>query len=91
MASKIGYISSNIGKDIINKNKYLNIYGEDPSRINRTGTSLYWDGITNCQSKIKYKNGFYLVLFLNNYNEHKIIQVTNKIILNSVRVLTKFF
>jgi hypothetical protein len=74
MASDAGYLSSTAAKDIKHKRKYLkNMYGEDPSRINRMGTTLYWDGIEGFGSKIKYKNGFYLVLSLYLFQGRKII------------------
>lgn len=68
MASELGYISSTVGKDVNNRDKLKNIYGQDPSRINRFGTTLYWDGIEGHGSKIKYQNGFYLSLTLSRYN-----------------------
>lgn len=74
IALNIGYISSTAGKDIKHERKYLkNMYGEDASRINRIGPVLYWDGIEGFGSKIKYKNGFYFVLSLYQFQERKII------------------
>jgi peptidoglycan/xylan/chitin deacetylase (PgdA/CDA1 family) len=74
MALDIGYISSTAGKDLKNKRKYLkNKYGEDPSRINRMGPMLYWNGIEGYGTKSKYKNGFYFILSLYQFQERKII------------------
>jgi len=74
IASDIGYISSTIGKDIKSTRKHLkNKYGEDASRINRIGPSLYWDGIEGIESKIKYKNGYFLVLSLYRFQGRKIV------------------
>ena len=63
IASEVGYISSTAGRDISNKRKSLrNIYGEDPSRINRKGITLYWNGKEDSNALIKHKNGIELIL-----------------------------
>ena len=85
-ASDIGYISSTAGKDMKHERKYLkNMYGEDPSRINRIGVSLYWDGIEGFGSKIKYKNGFYLMASLYRFRGGKITAPISLLVLG-VRV-----
>ena len=90
MTSKIGYISSTAGKDIKHRRKYLrNRYGEDSSRINRMGPVLYWDGIEGFGSKIKYKNGFYFVLSLYNFQGKKVVAPISKIFLIGIAELHK--
>jgi len=82
MASDIGYVSSTAGRDMEHERNYLrNKYGEDPSRINRTGSVLYWDGIEGFGSKVKYMNGFYLLLLLYNFQNRKIIAPLSRLIL----------
>lgn len=90
MASDIGYISSTAGKDIMHRRKYLrNRYGEDSSRINRIGITLYWDGVEGFGSKIKYKNGFYFVLSLYRFQGGKIISPLSLSVLISISGLYK--
>ena len=92
MASDIGYISSTAGKDIKHERKYLrNRYGEDASRINRIGTVLYWDGIEGFGSKVKYKNGFYIVLSLYQFQERKIMAPLSLLILAAAFMVYKIF
>lgn len=63
IASEVGYLSSTVGRDILYERKFLkNKYGEDPTRINRMGITLYWNGMKESNSIIKYKNGFFLIL-----------------------------
>ncbi len=92
IAADIGYHSSTAAKDIADKRRYLrNMFGEDPSRINRFGTSLYWDGIERADSKIKYKNGFYFVLFLNVYQGNKITASLSRVTLAGVNIGYRIF
>jgi hypothetical protein len=87
MATNVGYCSSTAAKDIADKKRYLrNKYGEDPSRINRFGTSLYWNGIEKAESKMIYKNGFCFVLFLNFYQGKKILGPLSRATLAGVNV-----
>jgi len=82
MASDIGYVSSTAGRDMEHERKCLrNKYGEDPSRINRMGSILYWDGIEGFGSKVKYTNGFCLLLSLYNFQGRKIIAPLSRLIL----------
>lgn len=69
----IGYISSTSGKDIqISKKKFIkNVYGDDPSRINRLGATIYFDGCLNF-GKVKYSSGSNFIALLNRF------QKTNK-------------
>lgn len=69
IAFEVGYISSTVGRDIIDRKNLKNIYGEDPSRINRIGTSLYWNGVEGSKSKIRYQNGLFLLLSLYRFKE----------------------
>jgi len=90
IASDVGYISSTVGKDKISERSYLkNRYGEDPSRINRIGPTLYWDGKEEVGSKIKYKNGFCLILSLYEFQDKKIISFSSSIILNGIVLIYK--
>lgn len=92
MASDIGYVSSTAGRDVEHERKYLrNKYGEDPSRINRTGSVLYWDGIEGFGSKVKYMNGFYLLLLLYNFQNRKIIAPLSRLILATAFIKYKMF
>ena len=65
IASDVGYISSTVARDIGNKERkeLKNKYGENPKRIIRIGSTLYWNKIVGYDSKVKYKNGFFLVIF----------------------------
>ncbi|HIH97126.1 MAG TPA: polysaccharide deacetylase family protein [Thermoplasmata archaeon] len=82
MASDIGYVSSTAGRDMKYERKYLrNKYEEDPSRINRRGSALYWDGIEGFGSKVKYMNGFYFALSLYNFQGRKIVAPISRLIL----------
>ena len=81
-AQEIGYISSTAGRDIYKKRKKMkNRYGDDPLRINRIGPVLYWDETEGINSKIKYKNGFYLILSLYQFQEKKIIAPISAVII----------
>jgi peptidoglycan/xylan/chitin deacetylase (PgdA/CDA1 family) len=92
IAANVGYYSSTAAKDIGDKRRYLrNKYGEDPSRINRFGTSLYWDRIEKAESKIKYKNGFYFGLFLNQYQGKNISGPLSRVTLAGVNVAHRLF
>ena len=92
IALDVGYISSTAGKDIQHERKYLrNRYGEDPSRINRMGPVLYWDGIEGFGSKIKYKNGFYFVLSLYQFQGRKIIAPLSRVISAMAFIRYKMF
>jgi len=82
ISSEIGYISSTAGKDMKNKRKHLkNKYGDDPSRINRIGISLYWDGTEGFGSKIRYMDGFYLVASLQRFQGKKTSALLSSLIL----------
>ncbi|MFX0198613.1 MAG: polysaccharide deacetylase family protein [Candidatus Hodarchaeota archaeon] len=82
MALDIGYVSSTAGRDMEHERKYLrNKYGEDPSRMNRMGSTLYWDGIEGFGSKVIYMNGFCLLLSLYNFQGIKIIAPLSRLIL----------
>lgn len=90
MASNIEYISSTTGKDIKHKRKHLrNKFGELPSRINRIGSTLYWNGIEGFENKIKYKNGFYFVLSLYNFQDRKVVAPLSRIFLAGISRLYK--
>lgn len=89
-ALDIGYISSTVGLDLKNERKYMkNIYGENPSRIKRIDSVLYWNGIEGAKSKVKYKNGFYLILLISDFQNKKIGITLIKIFLAGVKRLYK--
>ena len=68
IASELGYLSSTVGKDLKDQRKHLkNKHGENASRINRIGNSMYWDGVEGSESKIKYMNGLQLALSLHRF------------------------
>lgn len=91
IASEVGYISSTAAKDMINERKYLkNIPGEDPSRINRIDAVMYWDGVEGPESKIEYKNGFYLTLSLYNYQNRFLLSRISFLILVIISLKNKF-
>jgi len=82
IALDLGYTSSTAGQDMKNQRKYLkNRFGEDPSRINRIGSILYWNRHDEKNRKVIYKNGFYLILSLYRFQERKIIAPLSSIIL----------
>jgi peptidoglycan/xylan/chitin deacetylase (PgdA/CDA1 family) len=98
ISSKIGYISSTLASDIrIDvRRKIKNTYGDNPARIRRIGpilysgaSSPYWNSITGYDSRSKYKNGFFLILSLYNYQERKIIAPISKAILGGIAELHK--
>ena len=92
IAQDVGYISSTAGRDMMHERKYLrNKYGENPSRINRMGSVLYWDGIEGFGSKVKYKNGFYFILSLYNFQGRKIIAPVSRLILATTFIRYKMF
>lgn len=92
MALDIGYISTTAGKDIEHERKYLrNKYGKAPSRINRTGSVLYWDGIKGSGSKFKYMSGFYFLLLLYNFQDRKIIGTLCRLILATARLRVRMW
>jgi hypothetical protein len=92
IAANVGYCSSTAAKDIGDKRRFLkNKYGEDPLRINRFGTSLYWDGIEKAGSRIKYKNGFLFIMFLNYYQGKKIIAPLSRVMLAGVNIGHRIF
>jgi peptidoglycan/xylan/chitin deacetylase (PgdA/CDA1 family) len=84
IAKEVGYLSSTIGKDKHSERNVLrNRYGEDPSRINRISTVLWWDGREEPDSVIKYENGFFLILSLYVYQGKKVSSLISGILLNS--------
>ncbi|ADZ09110.1 polysaccharide deacetylase [Methanobacterium lacus] len=89
-ASELGYKSSTAGKDIKYERKMMkNVYGEDPSRINRVGATIYWDGYEGFGSKVKYFDGYTLIKFLHKFqNRNKFFVYP---VLGSVYLATKFF
>jgi peptidoglycan/xylan/chitin deacetylase (PgdA/CDA1 family) len=87
LASDIGYVSSTAGKDMENQKKYLrNKFGENPARINRTGSVLYWNGIEGFGGKVKYMNGFFLLLQLYNFQGRKITGPISRLILYATSI-----
>lgn len=82
IASNVGYISSTAARDIKieEKNKLKNGYGENPERIRRIGPTLYWNKIVGFKSKVKYKNGFFLVITLYSFQGKKFFIALNKFI-----------
>lgn len=91
IASNVGYISSTVGKDLTNEKKYLkNVYGEDPKRINRIGISIYWNGLKGSKSKIKYKNGLFLILSLYNFQNKGFISKFSYMALGACSWIYKF-
>ena len=91
IASEVGYISSTVAKDLINERKYLkNIPGEDPSRINRIDAVMYWNLVEGPESKIKYKNGFYLLLSIYYYQQKFILSKISLLILYMATIKNKF-
>lgn len=88
MASEIGYLSSTAGKDLGKyRNYFKNQFGDTPSRINRIGNSMYWDGVEGPNSKIVYKNGLELLLAIYNFQNRKIL---SKISFLSLGIINKF-
>jgi hypothetical protein len=87
IASDIGYVSSTAGKDMEHERKYLrNKCGENPSRINRTGSVSYWNGIEGFGGKAKYMNGFCFLLLLYNFQERKITAPISRLILAATSI-----
>jgi peptidoglycan/xylan/chitin deacetylase (PgdA/CDA1 family) len=92
ISKDVGYYSSTAAKDIADKRRFLrNKYGEDPFRINRFGTSLYWDRVESAESKIKYKNGFYFVLYLDYYQGKKIVAPLIRVTLAGINIVHRMF
>lgn len=90
IASDLGYLSSTVGRDIKDRKNLKNVYGENPSRINRFGTILYWNGIEGVGSKIKHQNGFLLVLSLYRF-QGSYLSPLSFIILNSAALFYKIY
>lgn len=82
IASELGYISTTIAEDTKNeiKKELRNKYGEDPSRINRMGPTIYWNNIAGYNSKTDYRNGFLLGLSINSFQDNKLSCLLNNII-----------
>lgn len=88
LASEICYYSSTAGRDLDNTRKTLkNKPGEEPSRVNRMGPVLYWNGRTD--SKIIYKNGFLLTFSLYEFQGRKIIAPLSLLVLGGVEKMCK--
>jgi len=89
IANRTGYKSSTIGKDLVNqKNLLKNRFGENPSRINRIGNVIFWDTKEEQNSKIRYMNGFELILSINKFKNPRLI---SKIALMTLFGLSKFY
>jgi hypothetical protein len=82
IAHDVGYLSSTVARDVIpdQKRNMKNQFGENPSRINRMGTSLYWNGNIGDAMKIKYRNGFLLGFSLYDFQQKKVFGTLNKIL-----------
>lgn len=84
-ALKIGYLSSPACRDIEHQRKNLrNTYGENPSRINRIGAVLYWNGEEGINSQVKHKNGFIFILSLYEFQKKKIVAPLFNIFLGGI-------
>lgn len=90
IASEVGYLSSTVGRDILNRDRLRNLFGEDPSRINRIFPVLYWDGQENSKSYVKYMNGFYSLISLY-YYKGGLFSPINKFILYLGHLGNKLF
>ena len=72
IAKNVGYLSSNVTKDMRKEKIFFeNRYGENPGRISRFGPALYWDGVEGQGSRIKYKNGYLLILEIERFRRRK--------------------
>jgi len=86
IASEIGYISSTAGRDLDKIRKFLiNKPGENPSRIRRIDSDLYWNRKHGSEIRIKYKNGFLFLLTIYSYQKRKVIAPLSRIFLIGVK------
>ncbi len=54
-----------------NNARFENRYGENPDRISRIGPGLGWDGVEGRDSRVTYKNGFFLMLGIERVRQAK--------------------
>jgi len=93
IALDTGYISSTVASDMTDddREKIKNKNQENPLRINRMGTTFYWNKIAGYDNKIIYKKGFLLILSLYDYQGRKISGIVNKSIFLGTKVLLDVF
>jgi len=85
IAKNIGYLSSNVTKDMQKEKINLkNRYGENPEKISRFGPSLYWDGAAEQGSRIEYKNGYLLLLEIERFRRRKNLAFILNYIINGI-------
>lgn len=91
IADQLGYLSSNIPKDLRQSRKYLkNRYGEKPNQISRIGPSLYWDRVEGKGSKIIYKNGIQLLLDIERFRGSRGAALTARYVLGGLFLMYRF-
>lgn len=91
IAQNLGYLSSNVTKDMREKKRYLkNQYGENPNRISRFGPSLYWDGVEGKESKIAYKGGFSFLMDIERFRSSGPTAIIMKYLLGGLHFASKF-
>jgi peptidoglycan/xylan/chitin deacetylase (PgdA/CDA1 family) len=84
IALEVGYKSSTVAKDLqVMRKKLKNRYGQSPLRINRIGVTLFWDGVENSSSNVKYQNGFYFINSLNQFQGNIINRSISSLILHA--------
>jgi hypothetical protein len=91
IAKCVGYLSSNVTKDMRKDNINLeNRYGENPDRISRFGPAIYWDGGEGQGSRIKYENGYLLILEIERFRRRKSLAFILKYILGGISLCYKW-
>jgi len=89
IASEVGYVSSTYGSEEIKDRVLFNVPNENPMRIRRTGTILFWDDKKNGHPQAFYQRGFLFVIFLYYFQNKKFIGSISRILFAGINKLYK--